>query len=326
MINRQFLVYDLGGTKVEVGVVDENGKLLTVEKELLDLNKGKDHTIDRLLALGQSLLRRYPSIERIGFSSCGPLNPFTGELLDPTNLISNGEGWGVVPLTKILSSELNVSVHLENDAACSALAEKWLGYGRDHPCENMMAITLGTGVGTGIICNGELFRGGNFSHPEAGHMIIQFEDCSRACACGVSGDVESYLSGKHFVDHYHKLHLDSKASAEQIIESARGGDPELRALFQNYAKTLAASLHNYCVMFAPEVVVFGGSFAQAFDLFGHQTLEYLRNLLKRRPALVPNLVVSQLQNHSCLLGAAYLCRTQKPLPTSVPMGEVQGSL
>ncbi|HXW60491.1 MAG TPA: ROK family protein, partial [Myxococcota bacterium] len=148
------LAFDLGGTKLEVGVVSQNGEILSAHRELLQLELGKDYVIETMVDWGKKYLEQYPEINAIGISSCGPLDPKKGLLLDATNLLTNGKGWGVVPLREIIATRLKKTTFFDNDAACSVLAERYLGAGRHDNCENLMVLTLGTGLGTGIICNG----------------------------------------------------------------------------------------------------------------------------------------------------------------------------
>ena len=104
------------------------------------------------------LIARHPNVKRAGIASAGPLDPIGGVLLDPTNFASASGTWGHVPLARILSRKLRIPVLLENDAAAAMLAEHWVGAAKGY--ENAMILTLGTGLGTGIICNGALVRAG----------------------------------------------------------------------------------------------------------------------------------------------------------------------
>ncbi len=299
------LAFDLGGTKLEVGVVRTTGEILNVRRELLNLELGKAHVLEQMITWGREYLVQYPEITEIGISSCGPLDPVNGVLLDPTNLLTGGKGWGSVPLRAILEEALARQTYLDNDAACCVLAERYLGAGRVDACANLMVLTLGTGLGTGILCNDVLFRSGRFRHPEAGHMIIAYDNVIDPCACGVYGDGEAFLSGTHFAKRFNRQH-GTFYSARDITALARAGDLNAQAAFQFYARVMAVTLHNYCVIFCPERIVFGGSFAEAFDLFAPMLRAQLSTLLVRRQDIVPQLCASQLQNHACLLGAALL--------------------
>lgn len=301
------LAYDLGGTKVAVGVVNSSGKILTWSREPALIKQGKKATLDQLIRLGRDLIKKYPKISRVGVASAGPLDPMKGMLLDPTNFEGPEGRWGNVPLTKILEKGLKRKVVLENDAASAILAEHWMGHARGY--KNSMILTLGTGLGTGIICNGELVRSGRFMHTEAGHLILKAGDTSAPCGCGNFGCAEAYLAGRTFAHRARKVLKNDLIDAPQVAQRARSGDKDAIALFDEYAEMMAIALHNYAVIYSPEVVVLTGSFAAASDLFLKNTEKRLDLLLERRNAamkLSPKIVISKLENQAGLLGGAYV--------------------
>lgn len=196
-MSQKVLSYDLGGTKVAVGVVNSRGRVLNEIRVPIQLEKGKNAVIQQLVDLGHHLLQDHPEVKKIGIASAGPLDPIRGILLDPTNFVTpDHKSWGQVPLVALMKKKLKRSVHLENDAAAAVLAEHWIGAGKKY--RNLMILTLGTGLGTGIICNGSLVRSGRNLHPEAGHIILNYDDKTAPCGCGNFGCAESYLSGRNF--------------------------------------------------------------------------------------------------------------------------------
>ncbi|MGZ3709324.1 MAG: ROK family protein, partial [Bdellovibrionota bacterium] len=187
------LAYDLGGTKVAVGVVNRRGKVLDEIRVPVIIEEGKAAVLKQLGDLGLELLKRHREIRRVGVASAGPLDPEKGVLLDPTNFTSSKGSWGKVPLANILSKRLKRPVTMANDAAAAILAEHWIGVAKGY--DNAMILTLGTGLGTGMILNGELVRAGRGLHPEAGHLILKDGDETAPCGCGNLGCAEGYLSG-----------------------------------------------------------------------------------------------------------------------------------
>jgi glucokinase len=301
------LAYDLGGTKVAVGVVDSTGKILAFHREAAFIKQGKKATLEQLIRLGKEMIAKYPKISAVGIASAGPLDPVKGELLDPTNFSGPDGHWGKVPLAAILAKGLKKKVILENDAAAAILAEVWKGLKSN--TKNAMILTLGTGLGTAIVANGELVRGGRFQHTEGGHIIIKAGDESAPCGCGQIGCAEAYLSGRSFAYRGRKRLGNEIIDAPQIAARAREGDLEAIALFDEYAEMLSIALHNFVVLFYPEVVVFTGSFAAAHDLFLKKAEKKLAKLLERRNLVMnlqPKLVVSKLENQAGLLGGAYV--------------------
>jgi glucokinase len=301
------LAYDLGGTKVIAGIVDSSGKVIEHKLEPVMTESGKSALIGQLARLGKDLLARHRGIKRIGMASAGPLDPQGGSLLDPTNFVSRGKTWGRFPIAKLLGAKLGLPVVLENDAAAAILAEHWVGAARRY--ENAAILTLGTGLGTGFLVNGELVRAGRGLHSEGGHLILKMDDPSAPCGCGNLGCAEAYLSGRNFTRRARSRFGDKTLTAQQISDMARAKDPRARAAFEEYSRMMATVIHNFAVIYAPEIVIFTGSFAQTADLFLVDTRAQLEKLLTRRRDgvdLLPKLVVSKLDNHAGLIGGAYV--------------------
>jgi glucokinase len=257
------------------------------------------------------LLRRHPRVRRAGIASAGPLDPFKGELLEPTNITSAKGSWGRVPIASILTRRLGVPTLLENDAAAAILAEHWIGAARG--ASDAMILTLGTGLGTGMIVAGELVRAGQSQHPEGGHMILNPWDESAPCGCGNQGCAEAYLSGRNFTRRARARFGNSELQAKDIAELARKRDPRALAAFEEYAELMATALYNYVRIYAPEVVVFTGSFAAAHDLFLERTRTILAARLERAriPQFMPKLTLSKLDNNAGLIGGAYVALFRK---------------
>lgn len=301
------LAYDLGGTKVAVGVVDSRGKVLEEQRVPIVLNEGREAVFEQLAALGRALLKRYPEIKRAGIASTGPLDAKRGLLLNPNNLSGPDGNWGVVPLSRILQKKLRIPVTLENDAAAAMLAEAWIGRARKRA--NAMILTLGTGLGTAIISDGKLVQARRGLNPEAGHIIIRQGDDSAPCACGNLGCSDAFLSGRSFTRRARPRFANAELMAADIAELARNRDPRALAAFEEYAELMAIAINNYVTIYAPELIVLTGSFAAASDLFLPSTRHHLEKFLARRRAgidLMPEIAISTLDNRAGLIGGAYV--------------------
>jgi glucokinase len=301
------LSYDLGGTKVAVGAVNSRGRVLAEIRVPVALEKGKAAVLTQLADLGKKLLAKYPEIKRVGMASAGPLDPKNGILLDPTNFTSSQGSWGKVPIASILKEKLKRPVFLENDAAAAILAERWVGAGKGY--NNLMVLTLGTGLGTGVIANGELVRAGRNLHTEAGHMILKFDDTTAPCGCGNLGCAEAYLSGRNFGRRAQQRFADADLTAKDIADLARRGDPRALAAFEEYAEIMAVAITTYAKIYSPELIILTGSFAEASDLFLANTRKHLAKKLargKKTINLVPKLVISTLDNEAGIIGGAYV--------------------
>ncbi len=305
------LAYDLGGTKVAVGVVTARGKVLEEIRTPVVFQEGKAAVIRQLGELGAELLKRYPAIRKIGIASAGPLDPDQGILLDPTNFASKKGTWGNTPLASLLRKKLKYPIYLENDAAAAMLAEHWVGRAKKY--KNAMILTLGTGLGTGIIVNGELVRSGRGLHPEAGHIIIRAGDETAPCGCGNLGCAEAFLSGRNFSRRARTRFANPNLTAKDIAEVARSKrDPRALAAFSEYAEMMAVAISNYVRLYAPEIIVLTGSFAEAADLFVPATRQTLKRMLEKQRIgdLMPEIEVSSLNNEAGIIGGAYVALTR----------------
>jgi glucokinase len=304
---KKVLAYDLGGTKVAAAVVNAQGKVLDEIRVPVMIQQGKKAVLRQLVDLGKELIALHPDVGRVGMASAGPLDPDHGMLLDPTNFTSAEGSWGKTPIAAILKKALKREVILENDAAAAVLAEVWKGKGQGH--KNVMVLTLGTGLGTGIYLNGELLRAGRHLHPEAGHIILRAGDTTAPCGCGNLGCAEAFLSGRSFARRARQRFARPELTAKDITELAHQNDPRALAAFVEYSEMMAVALYSYCVIYCPELVVFTGSFAAASPYFLRATKEHLKTFLARRRKgvdLLPKMAISSLDNRAGILGGAYV--------------------
>lgn len=310
--SRIVLAYDLGGTKVAVGVVNSRGKVLEELRMPVLLEKGPNGVVEQLTELGKELLSRHPGIKQIGIASAGPLDPRTGILLDPTNFSRGGKRWGKVPLAQKLSKKLKRPVTIENDAAAAIMAEAWVGAAKG--MNNAMILTLGTGLGTGVIANAQLVRSGRFLHPEGGHMIIRAGDPTAECGCGNLGCAEALLSGNGFARRAAARLQNPGVTGKDVAALARNKYPEAIELFDEYSELMAVAIHNYIRLYAPEVVIFTGSFAATHDLFLSKTRSRLSKMCARMRDgidMLPRLQISKLNNQAGLIGAGWIALTAR---------------
>lgn len=307
-MTQKVLSFDLGGTKLAAAVVSSRGKVLKQIRVPAAFEQGKTAVIKQIVTLGRELIKQFQEIKTVGIASAGPLDPVKGVLLDPTNFVSDLGRWGRVPFTAILEKKLQRKVFLENDAAAAILAEHWVGAAKNH--KNAIILTLGTGLGTGIICNGELVRSGHHFHTEAGHMVIRAGDPTATCGCGNLGCAEAFLSGRNFARRTAKRLDIPFLSADEITDMARRDHRLAKAAFEEYSTLMAVTLYNLVRIFNPEIFIFTGGFAAASDLFLKPTIKKLDKSLNSAPKQLvavrsPKIVVSSLHNDAGLIGAAY---------------------
>ncbi|MBX3022986.1 MAG: ROK family protein [Bdellovibrionales bacterium] len=303
------LAFDLGGTKLRAAFVDAQGRI----KAHATTRVRQDEGFRGLIQLFKETADQLPKskYKAVSVASAGPLHPEKGILLDPTNFFTGDQSWGVLPLVRELKKVFRKPVRLENDAAAAVLGERWKGgHGRT---KNIVAMTLGTGVGVGAICNDRLVRAGQGLHPEAGHIPLDINAKDYPCGCGANGCIEAFLAGSHFA---HRLgRLKNRAlSGQEAVALARGGDVWVQEAFREYGRQLAQAVRVLCVLFAPEVVVISGGFSHASSLFMDETQALLPKLMERYREgidLLPKIKVSKLQDEAGILGAAYLALQTK---------------
>ncbi len=311
------LAIDLGGTKILLAAVDRLGKMKDVTRERVDLADGYPGLLRQIVRLAKPLIEKH-EISHGAIAAAGPLDPVSGQLLNPTNLKIDHEFWGVVPIARDISRALKIPVQLENDAAAAALAESWVGQSKKY--QNSVMVTLGTGLGLGVIANGELLRAGQHLHTEGGHVTMNYLEKDWQCGCGNYGCAEAYLSGTNFTKNVGRIWGRPNLRGEDIVVEARSGESHAVQAFQLYGEKLATFIYSTVMLFAPEVVVMSGGFSNAHDLFLPITEKRLSDLLKMHRAgvdMLPKLKISKFCDEAGLLGAAYVAMFRQTANLSI---------
>jgi glucokinase len=293
---------DIGGTKLAVGVVDENGAVLSK----MDTPTGPASTYASGLENITSMLRQTAQkagveITGIGIGSTGPVDPLTGEFGEVDFLPE----WRHKNPVQDLARMFGVQVALENDGDAGALGEAGWGAGKGK--SRLIYVTVGTGIGGGIIIGGELYRGVDGAHPEVGHQVI--DPSGPECSCGFHGCWESLAAGPAMAawfasheatDEQRRLNLTGK----QICELALAGDPPALRAIQREGYYLGLGLANLVNLFTPDMIVLGGSITKCAVLF----LEEIRRTICRGCRFVPyektELALASLGDDANLIGAA----------------------
>lgn len=301
------LALDIGGTKVAAAVVDETGRILFQLRQNVVVHQGPDAFVDQVVQI-ISQIRADFEFEKVGIGCAGPLDSVSGDLLDPTNFLTDGKSWGRTPLLAPLRSQWpKWTFALDNDAAAAVVGEAWLG---GEPKENLLAMTLGTGVGVGVLVNGRLVRQRGELHPEASHIPLNYSDPTAPCGCGNFGCIEAYLAGSHFVQRLAREWNAPDLTGPLLIARAEKGEPSAHTAFAQYGEWLAQAIHAFAVLYGPEHISLSGGFAKGAPYFLPVTQRRLPELLGRRRVagadLVPTVEVSRLGENQGLLGAARL--------------------
>ena len=280
---------DLGGTNIVVGTIAEDGsELLGLVSEPTLPEQGGDAVIARIVKLARASMAQAKGKEivGVGIGSPGPLDTKTGIVILTPNL-----GWVDMPLRDRVADGLKLPAVLDNDANCAIYGEWWRGAAQG--VEHVIGLTIGTGIGGGIILGGKIYHGASDVAGEIGHMTIDAN--GRLCKCGNQGCLEAYASGpaiavravegiqagaKSALPQYVQGDL-SKITAQVVYEAANDGDGYALEVVRETAKLLGAGVASLVNIFNPSVVVICGGVTQAGDkLFGPLTAEVHRRAFK----------------------------------------------
>lgn len=308
-MGRAVIGVDLGGTNLRTALLSSDGEILVRNKEATQVSKGWNHVVTRIketIALHRDhALERGLEIVAVGVGAPGIIELETGVVVKSPNF----PDWTDVPLRAELEKALRLPVFLENDANAAALGEQWRGAASG--ISTMLLLTLGTGVGGGIVLNNRIFHGADGMAGEIGHMTLVPD--GRLCSCGNTGCLEMYASARGILQSYQeKLHkevstgLGTGVTAEKIYHAAQAGDPIALQVMQDMGRMLGIGLASLINIFNPEMVVLGGGVKDAWQLFIEATREEIVKRAFPVPARRAQIVPSMLGDDAGMTGAAAL--------------------
>ncbi len=309
---------DLGGTNIVAGLVDENCKILTTATVKTNLPREAEAIIDDMVMLCHKVVEQQgismDDVEYVGVGCPGTCNVETGEVEYANNL-----GFSHLPLGTMMQEKLNKNVYIDNDANAAALGEAMAGATRD--AKKSVCITLGTGVGSGIVLDGKIYGGSNYAGGELGHTVIAVD--GEPCTCGRRGCWECYSSATALMRQTReameqnpdslmwKLCDGDIANVDGRIpfEAAKQGDAAGQAVVDRYVQYLACGLVNVINIFQPDVVCVGGGVCRQ----GENLLGPVRKLIEQDRyskfcEKQTKLCVAELGNDAGIVGAACLKR------------------
>lgn len=318
---RPVLTVDLGGTKIMTAVVLPDGKLLSRNYCLTMADKGTEIVIDRIIfavngVMAQAQLRN-SELVGVGVAAAGILDTKKGIVTTSPNL----PHWRNVPLRDILTEKLGVITYIINDANAAALGEHRFGSGRG--LDNMIYLTVSTGIGGGIIVDGELYSGADGCAGELGHMTIEVD--GPQCHCGNFGCLEALASGwavaKAAIT---RINTGEKSSiieladgklesitAETVAEAARRGDRLATDIVAEAANYLGVGLANLVNIFNPELIVIGGGLSKMGDMLLKPARKVLKERAFKLPARTVRIARARLGSNAGIIGAAAYVFTQQ---------------
>ena len=311
---------DIGGTKIAAGVVTPSGEILHT---VTSPTPGRqDHVVQYILAIIKDLQDRYPHVAAVGVGAAGMVDWPSGHIRWAPN-----NSYCDLPLQQLLAEGSGLPAVVENDASAAAWAEATVGAGAG--LGNVIALTIGTGIGAGIIVNGELQRGETGIAGEAGHIIVNPVG-GELCGCGATGCLEAMASGTTLgragrraaaADPAGRLArlagTAAKVTGETVYEAAREGDPAARQLFDELGFWLGVGIASLVNVFDPRLVILGGGLVTTGDLLlTPARASFEQYVFARAHRKLPPLALARLGTDAGLIGAALLALHQYPSPHS----------
>jgi glucokinase len=303
---------DLGGTKIEIGLVDPQNKIVARKKIPTKAEEGPQAAVERMAQVVGEFAGSLPQGEHIaslGICCPGPLDHIAGVLINPVNLPK----FAGVPLAQMLAERLNMPVSMEHDAKASGLGEFYYGAGRHE--QSMVFTVIGTGVGAAIIDHGQLIRGVQNSAGEIGHATVDRD--GEWCACGSRGCLETYISGPWLARRYQRLLEQEKKphsapaapiTSETVACLAAEGDPLALEIMNDAGEALGIAVATMAMTLDIELYVFGGSVPKCGDTLLEPARRTVPRYSFRTVGPRVRLLVSELGDDGAILGCGWLAR------------------
>ncbi len=310
---------DLGGTNIAVGIVDEAGNILCKGSTPTRMPRPYGPIIEDMARITLEVLAASPytldDVTAIGVGVPGVADPVTGIIPFCTNL-----AWHDVPFRETFQRYINKPLFIDNDATVAGFAEYAAGVSAG--TQSSVFLTLGTGLGGGIIIDGKPYSGNHFVGSEIGHIILQMD--GELCTCGMRGCFERYASATALIREGRKAlaaHPDSlmgtlcgqnpeRISAKTVIDAAKQGDPTAAEVFASYAKALATGIVSIINFIDPEVVVLGGGVSLAGEFLADAVRKALKPMVFFKSLPYAEIKLAQLGPDAGIIGAAMLGKPQ----------------
>jgi glucokinase len=305
-----YIGIDIGGTNIKGVLTDLNGSILSfkkisTEKKAPEIENGICSIVENFKAFNADSANR---IKAIGIGAAGSIDKEKGVILTSANI----QAWKKYPLVKIIESRTGIKTFLENDANAAVIGELWTGNGKNY--KNWVMLTLGTGIGGGVIIDGMVYTGRSGSAMEVGHTTIDYK--GKKCVCGNRGCLERYASAtamvetaksglkKHPKSSVNKRIKNEKLTSKMVYEEALKGDTFAKNVLAETSEYLGIGISNLLSIFNPEAVILGGGLSNAYKFI----LPIVKKTVEERvqPGLKENIkyLIIKDQEKTPALGAA----------------------
>ena len=312
---------DLGGTNIVASVVDENYNILSTAKRKTNCPRPAEEIMDDIAAVATDAIAEAgiskEEVEAAGIGSPGAIDPVNGVVCYANNL-----GFINVPVSSMLKERTGIDFYIENDANAAAYGEFLAGAGKG--TKDFIMITLGTGVGGGIIIDGRIYSGSNYAGGELGHTVIAVD--GEVCTCGRMGCWEAYASAtalirqtKQAITRYPDTIMwelvdnDIEAvSGRTAFDAMRKGDIPAKSVVDKYIEYIAIGIANNVNIFQPEILCIGGGISKEGDVLIKPIEQFVagENYARNIPKKV-QIKTAQLGNDAGIIGAANICNLYK---------------
>lgn len=313
---KYYVGIDLGGTNIVAGVVNEKYEIIAKESTKTNLPRSAEEIINDMVILAKTAVENanltMNDIVSVGVGAPGTVNGETGVIEYANNLKFEN-----VPLKKTLEKELNKPVYVNNDANVAAFGEYKAGSAKGS--KNAIAITLGTGVGGGIVLDGDIYSGSNFAGAELGHIVINLD--GSYCTCGRHGCFEAYCSATALIARTIFAMVANKSSAmwdicqhdlnkvngKTAFDGKRIGDPTATEIVDTYIKYLACGVTSIINIFQPDILCIGGGICKEGDYLLKPLKELVsKEVYSKNSKKQTEIVIAKLGNDAGIIGAALL--------------------
>lgn len=287
---KRYLGIDIGGTLIKYGIYDENG--IEAQNESNSINTIRDN-VDVVIDSLEKIIKNTKDIEGVGISIPGGVDTEKGIIIEGGAI----PGLAGLDLKKILNERTGYNVEIENDANCVVLAEKWIGNGKDSSC--FVCITIGTGIGGGILINNKIHTGNTFLAGEFGFIITEdIEDYNNIKTLSSEGATESLIKA---VALYKNIGAD-ELNGIQIFNMLKENDEQVTAIYKNWLRKLCIGINNVGFTIDPEKILIGGGVSASTKL-----LKDIKEELLRINPLTENWEIQSCKffNSSGKIGAIY---------------------
>ena len=280
------LAIDIGGTMIKYGLVSSDGEILSTDKIETEAEKGLENILNKI----DNIFKRYKENNPVGIavSGTGQINGMIGKVIGGNPIIPN---WIGTNLVKILEEKYNLPAVLENDVNCVALGEKWIGAGKD--LSNFICLTIGTGIGGGVILNNQLFRGENFVAGEFGHILIK------------KGEFEQFASTTALI-RLVKERTGKILNGKEIFDLEKKEIVEYQEVISEWIENLTDGLSSIIYCFNPANIILGGGVIGQ----GEPLINRIKNSLFKKIGSQfkekLNIIQAKLGNNAGMIGASYL--------------------